>query len=54
MQNEEKIEFYGYYYHLKNFGFPLKIDFRIKFHLEADMKKLFKSKKSNNVNGHQM
>ena len=26
-------------------NFPLKIDFKIKFHLETDMKKLFESKK---------
>ena len=29
----------------KKINFPLKIDFRIKCHLETDMKKLFESKK---------
>ena len=30
--------------------FPVKIDFRIKCHLETDMKKLFESKKSPRLN----
>ena len=30
---------------LGKINFPLKIDFRIKYHLKTDMKKLFKSKK---------
>ena len=39
--------------YLKRIGkinFPLKIDFRIKCHLETDIKKLFESKKNGNSN----
>ena len=32
-------------------NFPLEIDFRIKCHLETDMKKLFESKKKVTVTG---
>ena len=34
-----------YFTDLGKINFPLKIDFRIKFHLETDMKRLFESKK---------
>ena len=33
-----------YFTDLEKINFPLKIDFRIKYHLETDMKKLFESK----------
>ena len=34
-----------YFTDIGKINFPLKIDFRIKCHLETDMKKLFESKK---------
>ena len=37
--------FYAILQTLERINFPLKIDFRIKCHLETDMKKLFESKK---------
>ena len=49
-ENQPKNEFVyriplRYFTHLGKINFPLKIDFRIKCHLETDKKKLFESKK---------
>ena len=39
-----------YFTGIGKINFPLKIGFKIKCHLETDMKKLFESKKKNNYN----
>ena len=54
-QNQLKNEFVyriplRYFTDIGKINFPLKIDFRIKCHLEIDMKKLFESKKKSNSN----
>lgn len=54
-ENQPKNEFVyriplRYFTHLGKINFPLKIDFRIKCHLETDKKKLFESKKKGSNN----